>query len=243
MCSSDLIGLGGNPRYAQIDPERAAELAVCEAVRNVVAVGARPAALTDCLNFGNPEDPIQMGQFVAGVDGLARAARELKLAFVTGNVSFYNQASSGASIPPSPIVSCIGIIDDVAKSVTMNLKRAGSKLFLVEERQTALGGSVISESSAGSPQVGLLPEIRYAVLRSQIAGMLEAFELGLILAAHDISDGGLLPALSEMLFATRSQDLGVQLSTVGDAAFLFGEPCGLRRLDNEAARLDRKSVV
>ena len=93
------LSVDGNPRYGAIDPGGAAEHAVCEAIRNVVAVGARPAGLTDCLNYGNPEDPRQMGEFVAGIEGIARAARELDVPFVSGNVSLYNQSRAGRAVP------------------------------------------------------------------------------------------------------------------------------------------------
>ena len=125
------LGLGGNPRYGKIDPRRAAELAVIEAIANVTAVGATPAGLTDCLNFGDPTVPEHMGAFVAAVDGLAEAANALGVPFVSGNVSLYNRSSSGNHVAPSPIVACVGTIADVANTVTMALKRAGSPIAFV----------------------------------------------------------------------------------------------------------------
>ncbi|MBV8066556.1 MAG: phosphoribosylformylglycinamidine synthase subunit PurL, partial [Candidatus Eremiobacteraeota bacterium] len=105
------LSVAGNPRYGRIDPSYAAQHAVVEAMRRVVAVGARPIALTDCLNFGNPRKPDQYGAFVSAVDGLARAAAELDLPFVSGNVSLYNETADGRAIPASPIVACIGAVD------------------------------------------------------------------------------------------------------------------------------------
>ncbi len=110
------LAVAGNPRYGRIDPAYAAEHAVVEAMRRVVAVGARPIGLTDCLNFGNPRKPDQFGEFVAAVDGLARAAAELDLPFVSGNVSLYNEAASGSAVPASAIVACVGALDDVAET-------------------------------------------------------------------------------------------------------------------------------
>ena len=120
------VGIGGNPRYGKLDPKRAAELAVIEAIANVTAVGATPVGLTDCLNFGDPTVPEQMGAFVAAVDGLAAAARALHVPFVSGNVSLYNRSSSGNHVAPSPIVGCIGTIGDVSRSAASGFKRAGS---------------------------------------------------------------------------------------------------------------------
>jgi phosphoribosylformylglycinamidine synthase II len=132
------VAVAGNPRYGVVDPRLAAEYAVLEAVRKVVAVGARPIGLTDCLNFGNPTNPGHYAEFVAAVDGLEHAARGLGLPFVSGNVSFYNESSAGKAVPASAIVACIGAIDDVARTVTPALKRAGSALCFVPDVDEAL---------------------------------------------------------------------------------------------------------
>jgi phosphoribosylformylglycinamidine synthase len=221
------LSVDGNPRYAVIDPRGAAEHAVCEAVRNVVAVGARPAGLTDCLNYGNPEDPRQMGEFVAGIDGIARAARELGVPFVSGNVSLYNQSSAGRAVPASPIIACVGTIADISRSATMGFKRAGSALYRLGAMPTSIGGSVASEVmgellSDGAFSKQPLPAIDYAALRSEIAALLAAHENGLVLSAHDVSDGGTLVAIAEMAFAsgcTIGVELDAELSLLG----AFGE--------------------
>ena len=164
------LSVDGNPRYGRVDARTAAEHAVCEGVRNVVAVGARPVGLTDCLNFGNPEIPEQFGALVDAVDGLAHAARELGTPFVSGNVSLYNAAKSGKAIPPSPIVATVGAIADASKTANMLFKRAGSMLMLVGPRSNALGGSVIADlgalvgTSAQSVLPTALPRIDYAAL-------------------------------------------------------------------------------
>jgi phosphoribosylformylglycinamidine synthase II len=203
------LAVDGNPRYSRVDVRRAAELAVCEAVRNVVAVGARPAGLTDCLNFGNPEIARQMGEFVAGVDGIAHAARELGVPFVSGNVSLYNTSSNGSAIPASPIVACVGTLADISRSATLRLKQAGHALFFVGLAQTATGGSVLAEI------LGLadpLPQPNYEHARREVRALLAAHERGLVAAAHDVSDGGLLTAVAEMAFATLDeQPVGVRL--------------------------------
>jgi phosphoribosylformylglycinamidine synthase len=216
------LSVDGNPRYAVVDPGRAAEHAVCEAVRNVVAVGARPAGLTDCLNYGNPEDPRQMGEFVAGIDGIARAARELGVPFVSGNVSLYNQSSTGRAVPASPIIACVGAIADVSRSATMGFKRTGSALYRLGAVPDAFGGSVIGETLGAAAPAAALPSIDYAALRSEIAALLAAHERGLVLSAHDVSDGGTLVAIAEMAFAAGcaiGARLDLDLSLLG----AFGE--------------------
>ncbi len=207
------LSVDGNPRFAKIDAGLAAEHAVYEAIRNVAAVGARPAGMTDCLNFGNPEIPEQMGEFVAAVDGLARAATAFAVPFVSGNVSLYNQSSSGRSVPPSAIVACVGTLADVAASVTPRLRAAGSKLYYVGHAQRTLGGSVfaaVTGIGAGDP----LPAIDYERAPREIEAVLAAIGARHVLAVHDVADGGLAVTLAEMAFAT-----------------LGGEPVGVRTYD------------
>jgi phosphoribosylformylglycinamidine synthase II len=216
------LSVDGNPRYAVVDPAGAAEHAVCEAIRNVVAVGARPTGLTDCLNYGNPEDARQMGEFVAGIDGIARAARALGVPFVSGNVSLYNQSSTGRAVPASPIIACVGSIADISRSATMSLKQAGSALYRLGTIATSLGGSVGAECfDLGASNVPL-PAIDYAALRNEIAALLAAHERGLVLSAHDVSDGGTLVAIAEMAFAGGST-IGVRLDIEFSMLSAFGE--------------------
>jgi phosphoribosylformylglycinamidine synthase subunit PurL len=193
------LGLGGNPRYGKIDPRRAAALAVAEAIAQVTAVGATPAGLTDCLNFGDPTVPEQMGAFVAAVEGLADAARALGVPFVSGNVSLYNRSSSGNHVAPSPIVACIGAIAEVSQTVTGGFKRAGSGIGVVGIPQHAYGGSILAEvtGTAGST----LPDVPYDYFRRCCSAVREGIQAGLLLAVRDVSDGGILAAIAEMSFA------------------------------------------
>jgi phosphoribosylformylglycinamidine synthase len=193
------LSVDGNPRYALVDARRAAELAVLEAVRNVAAVGATPAALTDCLNYGNPEIRAQMGEFVAGVDGIAHAARELGTPFVSGNVSLYNTSANGSAIPASPIIACVGTIADISRTATHRLKGAKHPLFFLGLAQTALGGSVYAELRGIADD---LPQTNYEHARRELKLLALAYERDLIAAAHDVSDGGLLVAVAEMAFAS-----------------------------------------
>jgi phosphoribosylformylglycinamidine synthase len=194
------LAVDGNPRYGRIDPQRAAELAVVEAACNVAAVGARPLGMTDCLNFGDPTDPRALGDFVAAVDGLAHAARELGTPFVSGNVSLYNQSKAGRAVAPSPIVACVGGIADIAKTATSAFKRAGSTLRYLGVPQAAFGGSVYAEIMEFTTTA--LPNPRYAEIRKVLALLQAAFARDLVYAAHDVSDGGLLTCIAEMAFPT-----------------------------------------
>ncbi len=202
------LSVDGNPRYALVDVRRAAELAVCEAVRNVAAVGARAAAMTDCLNFGNPEIPEQMGEFVAAVDGIAHAARELEVPFVSGNVSLYNTSANGSAIPASPIVACVGTIADVAVTATHRFKEPGHALFFLGLVQSAVGGSVYA-TVRGIDDA--LTQPNYEHLRRELRALDAGFERGLIAAVHDVSDGGLLVAVAEMAFANADLAIGARL--------------------------------
>jgi phosphoribosylformylglycinamidine synthase len=192
------LSVDGNPRYAAVDVRRAAELAVCEAIRNVAAVGARPAGLTDCLNFGNPELPEQMGEFVAGVDGIAHAARELGVPFVSGNVSLYNTSAGGSAVPASPIIACVGTAADVSTLTTQRLKAAGHAIFFLGLVQSAVGGSVYAHIRGVADT---LPQPNYEHMRRELRALTAAYERGLVEAAHDVSDGGFLVAVAEMAFA------------------------------------------
>jgi phosphoribosylformylglycinamidine synthase len=223
------LAVDGNPRYAKIDPRGAAEHAVLECVRNVVAVGTKPAGLTDCLNFGNPRVPAQMGELVVSIDGLAHAARELGVAFVSGNVSLYNVSAQGTSVPPSAIVGCVGVTDDVAKTRTAAFKRSGSTLVLLGRPSGELGGSVLADLL--QLEGGALPSIDYAQARAQIACLLGAYQADAVHAAHDVSDGGLLVAIAEMAFASRGigaeiEDSALWARESSHLAAYFGEAQG-----------------
>jgi phosphoribosylformylglycinamidine synthase len=194
------LAVGGNPRYGAIDPKRAAELAVAEAIGHCAAVGARAAGLSDCLNFGDPTVPAQMGQFVAAVDGLAEAAHGLEVPFVTGNVSLYNRSANGNAVAPSPIVGCVGTFEDVSVSATMGFKRAGAALVVTAPFELALGGSVLGELLALRSTT--LPSFHAHAFARQCDLVIEALETNLVSAAHLVTDGGVLAALAKMAFAS-----------------------------------------
>jgi phosphoribosylformylglycinamidine synthase len=233
------VGIGGNPRYGKLDPQRAAQFAVMEAIANVTAVGATPVGLTDCLNFGDPTVPEQMGAFVASVDGLAEAARALDVPFVSGNVSLYNRSSAGNHVAPSPIVGCVGAIDDVANVITPALKSTGSALLVITapepfpEHVMPAGSPPDSNPNTDfarhmpptrRPERGLggsvvaevlgipakaLSEIDYDWFARACTFVREAIRRGLVSAVRDISDGGPLAALAEMAFASMDRGLPI----------------------------------
>ncbi|MGR4064910.1 MAG: phosphoribosylformylglycinamidine synthase subunit PurL [Vulcanimicrobiaceae bacterium] len=217
------VAVAGNPRYGLIDPQRAAALAVWEAMRRVIATGARPVGLTDCLNFGNPRKPDQYGAFVAAVDGLSEAARSFGVAFVSGNVSLYNESKSGGAVPASAIVGCIGALQDIAIATGDGLAAAGSLLIYAARTQNELGGSVAADVAvlAGS---GLAPiDYKREWLRGE--AVREAIGRGLIRSAKAVSDGGPLAAAVQMAFRSPADGLGlrVELGTVQEH---FGESGG-----------------
>jgi phosphoribosylformylglycinamidine synthase II len=195
------------PRYCEADPFEGGKQAVAEAYRNLSAVGARPLAVTDNLNFGNPERPEIMGQLVGCIRGIAEACRALDFPVVSGNVSLYNE-TNGRAILPTPTIGGVGLIDDFRKSATIAFKAAGEAVLLVGASQGWLGQSlylreVCGREEGAPPPVDLATEKRCA----EFVRMLIAE--GLATAAHDVSDGGLAVALAEMAMAS---GIGADLS-------------------------------
>ena len=195
----------GNPRYSLIDPYAGAALAVCESIRNVASVGAIPVALTDCLNFGDPEDPYVFHDFAEAVRGIGDAARALKpygseeaIPVVSGNVSFYNESQGGAAIPPSPIVACYGLLDDYSLAVTMGFKQAGSDIVMIGTNPGGLGGSALY-AAIGLGAGGRLPPVDLERDMRTIHAVTEIVRGGHVLACHDISEGGLFSSVAEMI--------------------------------------------
>lgn len=211
-----------NPRYGKISPYYQALNAVVESMRNVAAVGAEPIAITDCLCYGNPEHPEQMWEFVEGVRGVKDACEGVHLKehpdhptpVISGNVSLYNFSKNGA-IPPSAIIACAGKIRDYNKAITMQFKKAGSKLYMLGERKNELGGSefyrLIDELGANVPKADLIEA------QAQIYSMVDLVDQGAVLAAHDISEGGVAVTLVEMALGGRAEGrLGCRVKLDGD---------------------------
>lgn len=233
------VGIGGAARWGRRDARRAGLAALCEAVRNVVACGATPWALTDCLNHGSPETAHGMQDLVDVVEGLAEAARglglrhapEIPLPFVSGNVSLYNESLAGRAIPPMPIVACLGVLCDYSRARGTRFVFADDVVYRLATPSTALGNSLYARLTASVPaSLDPLPPLDLQAERARMLAVLEAFDAGIVQACHDIGDGGTLVALLEMCFGREARpDLGVDCRPpVGSRsrAALFSETSG-----------------
>ncbi|MGA9193944.1 MAG: AIR synthase-related protein, partial [Pseudolabrys sp.] len=210
------------PRYCEADPFEGGKQAVAECWRNLTAVGARPLAVTDNLNFGNPERPEIMGQFVGCIRGIAEACKALDFPVVSGNVSLYNE-TNGRAILPTPSIGGVGLVDDFKKSATHAFKQAGETILLVGETTGWLGQSmylreICSREEGAPPPVDLTEERENGdFVRTLILD-------GTATAAHDLSDGGLLVGLAEMAMASGiGADLTAAPSDIPTHAHWFGE--------------------
>jgi len=190
------VTVGCNPWHVDADPYRGSKGCIDETCRNLVAVGARPHAFTDCLNFGNPERPERMGEIRESIKGLGDAAKALNIPIPSGNVSLYNESSSGVFILPTPMVIGTGLIADSSKAVTADLKGKGTGLFLIGETKNEMGGSLLYRRFGGSG--GDVPDSDPENLKKLMDKMLKAMDLGLVLSCHDCSDGGFAVAMAEM---------------------------------------------
>jgi phosphoribosylformylglycinamidine synthase len=189
------LSVDGNGRFTRLDPYAGARLALAEAYRNVAVTGAVPVAVTNCLNFGSPEDAGVMWQFAETVRGLADGCRELGIPVTGGNVSFYNQTGTTA-IHPTPIVGVLGLLANVADRVPMGFRNPGDPIFLLGETREELSGSEWAHAIHG--HLGGVPPRVDLAAEQRIAGVLsEAARVGHLTSAHDLSDGGLAQALLE----------------------------------------------
>jgi phosphoribosylformylglycinamidine synthase subunit PurL len=220
------LSVDGNGRFARLDPYAGARLALAEAYRNVVVTGAVPVAVTNCLNFGSPEDPYVMWQFAEAVRGLADGCAELGIPVTGGNVSFYN-STGAAAINPTPVVGVLGVIEDVAARVPAGFTSPGDVIFLLGETREELSGSewawVEHGHLGGSP-----PRVDLAGEQRLGAVIAEANDIGLLRTAHDLSEGGLAQALAESCLR---RGFGATVQLPADAAggafgLLFSESAG-----------------
>ena len=184
-----------NARFAMLDPYVGAQLALVEAYRNVAVTGADPVAITDCLNFGSPEDPEVMWQFTQAIEGIVDGCRALGVPVTGGNVSFYNRTGD-ANMLPTPLIGMLGVLDDVADRVPAGFRQAADAIFLLGETHEDLSGSVWAEVAHGHlgghpPKPDFAHEMRLAAL------LATASKTHLLSSAHDLSDGGLAQALTE----------------------------------------------
>jgi phosphoribosylformylglycinamidine synthase len=214
-----------NSRYCFLNPYRGAQIAVAEAARNLVCSGAHPAAVTDCLNFGNPEKPESFWQFKNCVKGIADACRSFNIAVVSGNVSFYNESPQSA-INPTPTIGMIGILNDINKACSQNFKQEGDVVILLGYCREELGASeylkeIRNLTKGNAPQLDLVLE--QAVQKAA----LEVIEKGLVNSAHDCSEGGLAVTLAECCISNKDKMIGVNINNLNydmrPDALLFGE--------------------
>ena len=210
------------PRYCEADPFEGGKQAVAECWRNLTAVGAKPLAVTDNLNFGNPERPEIMGQFVGCIRGIAEACKALGFPIVSGNVSLYNE-TNGRAILPTPSIGGVGLLDDFTKSASLAFKREGEAILAVGETTGWLGQSMYLRELCGREE-GAPPPVDLIEEREN-GDFVRALILdGTATAAHDLSDGGLAVALAEMAMAS---GIGAKLDAAPDDipahAYWFGE--------------------
>ncbi|MBG36157.1 MAG: phosphoribosylformylglycinamidine synthase II [Oceanicaulis sp.] len=233
------------PRYCFADPFEGGKQAVAEAWRNLTAVGADPIAITDCLNFGNPERPEIMGQFVGCVEGMAEACKALDFPVVSGNVSLYNE-TDGVAIPPTPAVGAVGLIPDMSQRMGYGGLKDGQVLLLVGETRGELGASLYLREIEGQEK-GASPRVDLAVEKRNGDFVRSAIRAGKVSAVHDLSDGGLACAAADMAMAA---GVGVKLAYTGALpvfAWMFGEDQGRYLIaadatNAEALRADAKAT-
>jgi phosphoribosylformylglycinamidine synthase len=218
------VATDGNGRYARLDPYAGAQLALAEAYRNVAISGARPIAVTNCLNFGSPEDPGVMWQFAEAVRGLADGCRELGTPVTGGNVSFYNQTGTTA-ILPTPVIGVLGVIDDVTNRVPSGFRTDGALIYLLGETRDEFGGSEWAWAVHGFLG-GRPPRVDFAQERALAEVVHDAAAEGLLESAHDLSEGGLAQALVECCVRA---DIGARIQLPDDErpfVSLFSESAG-----------------
>ncbi|MGG5252438.1 phosphoribosylformylglycinamidine synthase subunit PurL [Neobacillus sp. SM06] len=209
-----------NSRYVYLDPETGGKIAVAEAARNIVCSGAEPLAITDNLNFGNPEKPEVFWQIEKAADGMSEACRVLNTPVIGGNVSLYNE-TSGTAVYPTPVVGMVGLVADLNHITTQQFKESGDLIYLIGETTPEFGGSELQKLLNGRI-FGKSPALNVEVEKERQAQVLAAIRAGLVQSAHDVSEGGLAVALAECLFA--NEWLGANVEIDGEAVTaLFSE--------------------
>lgn len=224
--------LDGNGRYVGVNAFEGAKLTVAEAARNVVCVGAKPIAVTNCLNFASPERPEVMRSFSDVIDGLIEACEIFETPVVSGNVSFYNE-TDGRGILPTPVIGMVGVVDDVRKLITQGFKAEGDVIALLGTTGDDLSVSEFAQTIAGlsfdeMASKGRVPQLDLALEKQVQDACLKLADDGLIRSAHDCSDGGLAVALAELCFSSLGRDAvgaDIELASGGISkeAVLFGE--------------------
>ncbi|MEC1524408.1 phosphoribosylformylglycinamidine synthase subunit PurL [Neobacillus niacini] len=209
-----------NSRYVFLDPEVGGAIAVAEAARNIVCSGAEPLAITDNLNFGNPEKPEVFWQIEKAADGISEACRVLNTPVIGGNVSLYNE-TSGTAIYPTPVIGMVGLVTDLDHITTQNFKTSGDLIYLVGETKPEFGGSELQKLQNGRI-FGKAPELNVQLEKERQDQVLAAIRAGVVQSAHDLSEGGLGVAVAESLFG--QEQLGAAITIEGNpVTALFSE--------------------
>ncbi|WP_099354954.1 phosphoribosylformylglycinamidine synthase subunit PurL [Fredinandcohnia onubensis] len=209
-----------NSRYLYLDPEVGGQIAVSEAARNIVCSGGAPLAITDNLNFGNPENPEIFWQIEKAADGISEACRVLNTPVIGGNVSLNNE-TNGKAIYPTPVIGMVGLIDDVAHITTQEFKEAGDLVYVVGEAKEEFAGSELQKLIHGEI-FGPVPELDLEIEKRRQKQVLTAIRAGVIASAHDVAEGGFGVALAESTFGAKG--LGVKVKIQGDVVTeLFSE--------------------
>lgn len=209
-----------NSRYVYLDPEVGGKIAIAEAARNIVCSGAQPLAVTDCLNFGNPEKPEIFWQLEKAVEGMSEACRVLETPVISGNVSLYNE-TNGEAIYPTPIVGMVGIVEHMSHVTTQSFKQPGDFIYVIGEAKQEFGGSELQKWLTGRI-FGKAPTIDLHVEAKRQQQLLAAIRARVVASAHDVSEGGLAVALAECLMT--AQGLGAHVTIQGDVVSeLFSE--------------------
>ena len=233
------VSTDGNGRYCYLNPRRGAMLAVAEAARNVACTGAQPIGATNCLNFGNPERPDIMWQFVEAVEGIAEACRALDVPITGGNVSLYNE-TDGKAIDPTPVIGVVGLIEDAARVTTRAFTRSGDAVVLLGDDRGELGGSEFLKTVHGlvAGDAPVIDLAREAALQHVVVA---AIRDGLVRSAHDCSDGGLGVTIAECCFDTGGIGCDVDLGSGEPAVALFSESAS--RIAVSVAPADEASLL
>lgn len=209
-----------NSRYVYLDPETGGKIAVAEAARNIICSGAEPLAITDNLNFGNPEKPEVFWQIEKAADGMSEACRVLETPVIGGNVSLYNE-TSGTAIYPTPVVGMVGLVTDIDHITTQHFKNSNDLIYLVGETKDEFGGSELQKLLNGRV-FGKAPELNVNIEKERQNQVLAAIRAGVVESAHDLSEGGLAVAVAECLFT--NEKLGAEVNIAGNpVSALFSE--------------------
>ncbi|MGC4378554.1 phosphoribosylformylglycinamidine synthase subunit PurL [Fictibacillus sp. Mic-4] len=208
-----------NSRYLYLDPEVGGKIAVAEAARNIVCSGAEPLAITDCLNFGNPEKPEIFWQLEKAVDGMSEACKKLNTPVIGGNVSLYNE-TNGEAVYPTPVVGMVGLVHHIDHITTQGFKKAGDLVYLLGETKPEFGGSELQKMLQGKIS-GKAPELDIEVEAKRQRSLLSAIQKGLVASAHDVAEGGIAVALAECIM---DGNVGASVRLSGDiVSALFSE--------------------